>query len=49
MRREAEVYIRMVYMINEMLYLVLFVYEWCLKTDTKRLGKILKASLLSHT
>lgn len=31
-----------------MLYPVLFVYEWCLKTDTKRLAKIFKASLLSH-
>lgn len=37
MKREAEVYIRMVYMIKEMLYPVLFVYKRCYKTDTQML------------
>ena len=38
MRKEAEVYIRMVYMIKEMLYPVLFVYKWYLKADTQVLS-----------
>ena len=33
MRKEAEVYIREVYVIKEMLYPVLFVYKWYCKTD----------------
>ena len=38
MRREAEVYIRMVYLMKEMLCPVLFVYKWCCKTDTQMLS-----------